>query len=77
MRMISGRSVSALAGSDYYATNGTLTFTNGVTSQSITLRLINDDLQETNKTLQLRLSSVTDGIITNDPAALRPLFARP
>ena len=57
--------VSAVAGADYYATNGTLTFTNGVTSQTISLRLIDDALQETNKTLQLRLSSVTDGIITN------------
>ncbi len=57
--------VSAVAGSDYYATNGTLTFTNGQTSASLALRLINDDLQETNKTLQLRLSSVSDGIITN------------
>ena len=57
--------VTATAGTDYTATNGTVTFTNGVTSQSITLLLANDDLQESSETLQVRLSNPSDGILTN------------
>ncbi|MBK8001106.1 MAG: hypothetical protein IPK15_20940, partial [Verrucomicrobia bacterium] len=57
--------VTALAAADYYATNGTLTLTNGQTTATIALRLLNDDLQESTETLQVRLSGVSDGIITN------------
>jgi hypothetical protein len=52
---------SALAGSDYTATNGTLMFTSGVVSRTFTVPILNDTLHETNKTLNLILSNPMGG----------------
>ena len=52
---------SALGGSDYVATNGTVIFTNGQTSKVISVPLLNDTLQESNKTFTVNLLTTTGG----------------
>ncbi|TRU34908.1 MAG: subtilase, partial [Microcystis aeruginosa Ma_MB_F_20061100_S20] len=51
---------TATAGSDYTATNGTLTFAPGVTSQDIIIPILNDSLNEPQETFNLTLSSPTN-----------------
>jgi subtilisin family serine protease len=51
---------TAIAGSDYTATNGTLTFAPGVTSQDIIIPILNDSLNEAQETFNLTLSSPTN-----------------
>ncbi|MFO0053334.1 MAG: Calx-beta domain-containing protein, partial [Dolichospermum sp.] len=51
---------TATAGSDYTATNGTLTFAPGVTSQDIIIPILNDSLNEAQETFNLTLSSPTN-----------------
>ncbi len=51
---------TAIAGSDYTATNGTLTFVPGVTSQDIIIPILNDSLNEPQETFNLTLSSPTN-----------------
>ncbi|MDB6034285.1 MAG: hypothetical protein JWM16_4623 [Verrucomicrobiales bacterium] len=47
---------TALAGSDYVATNGTLTFSNGQTSLTFTVPILQDLLVEGNETIDLALT---------------------
>ncbi|MEZ4713577.1 MAG: Calx-beta domain-containing protein [Caldilineaceae bacterium] len=47
----------ALAGSDYTAASGTVTFAAGETSKSFTVAITNDALDETNEVLNLKLSA--------------------
>ncbi|WP_083468781.1 Calx-beta domain-containing protein [Nostoc piscinale] len=54
---------SAIAGSDYTATTGTLTFNPGVTSQVINIPILNDSVNEANKTLILSLKSPTNATL--------------
>jgi hypothetical protein len=72
---------TATAGSDYLAQTGTLTFAPGVTSQTITIPILNDAVFEGNETFTVNLSNasgdtIKDGLgvgtITDDdlPAAL-------
>src|SRR6185503_13042334 len=56
--------VTALAGSDYTATNGTLTFAAGVASTQIVVSISNDDLQESVETFKVVLSSPTDATVS-------------
>nr|WP_302850069.1 bluetail domain-containing putative surface protein [Sphaerospermopsis torques-reginae] len=51
---------TAIAGSDYTTTSGTLTFAPGVTSQVINIPIFNDDLNEADETFTLTLSSPTN-----------------
>ena len=60
---------TATAGSDYTATNGTLTFAPGVTSQQITVAVTGDTLNEANETFFVNLSGATNATIT-DPQGL-------
>jgi len=53
---------TANAGSDYTATSGTLTFVNGVTSQTITLQIADDAEYEGNETIFVSLASVIGGV---------------
>jgi hypothetical protein len=55
--------VSATAGSDYLATNGTLTFAAGVSTTQIVVSMLYDDLQETNETFRVVLSGPVDATI--------------
>ena len=48
---------TAIAGSDYTSTSGTLTFNPGVTSQVINIPILNDSLNEANETFSLTLNS--------------------
>lgn len=50
---------SALAGSDFVATNGVLTFGTNVASQAITVTILNDKVIETNETFTVGLGTPT------------------
>ncbi|MDB0047356.1 hypothetical protein N9F21_01900 [Porticoccaceae bacterium] len=52
---------SAAAGSDYTSTSGTLSFSSGQTSQTVTVATTGDSTYESNETLYLNLSSATAG----------------
>jgi Ca2+-binding RTX toxin-like protein len=56
---------SAISGSDYTSTTGTLTFTGGVTSQNITIPIINNALNEPDETFTLTLSNPTQATLGN------------
>ena len=59
---------SGLAGTDYTATNGLLTFNPGVTNQTITVPVIGNTLYEPNKIFYVTLSNPTNALI-NPPGA--------
>lgn len=54
---------TAIAGSDYTATSGVLNFASGQTSQTFTVPILNDSLNEPIETLLLTLDSVTGGAV--------------
>jgi hypothetical protein len=56
---------SAEAGIDYTATNGTLSFNDGVVSQPINVEIINDNVHKGTRTFNLNLSNVTGGVLGN------------
>ncbi|MGB3207051.1 MAG: Calx-beta domain-containing protein [Crinalium sp.] len=51
---------TALTGSDYTSTTGTLTFNPGVTSQAINIPIVNDSVNEANETFTLAISTPTN-----------------
>lgn len=57
------RDGTATAGSDYTAASGTLTFGQGVTSQTISIPLINDFLVEADEYFTVTLTNATGGAI--------------
>jgi PKD repeat protein len=61
---------TAIAGSDYTATSGTLTFTPGQTSQTISIAILGDKLTEPNETLFLNLSNATNAAIADNQGQL-------
>lgn len=56
---------TAIAGSDYTATSGTLTFASGETSKTITVPIIGDLLNEDNETFTVNLSNPTNATIAD------------
>ena len=60
---------TALAGTDYIATNGTFVFTNGQTSQSFQVTVIANTAVQPDKTVLLQLSSPTNGTLVAPSAA--------
>lgn len=52
---------TALNGSDYVLQSGTLTFNPGSTSQTVTIRILDDNLTEGNERINLLLSAPTGG----------------
>jgi Calx-beta domain-containing protein len=69
---------TATAGSDYTATNGTLTFAAGTTAQQVTVAVLTDALNEPDETFFVNLSGAANatiadgqgvGTITNDDGA--------
>src|SRR5204863_235523 len=70
---------TAVAGSNYLATNGMVTFTPGTTNQTIVVTVLGDALSEASETFTVNLSSPTNatiadgqgvGMINNDDAAV-------
>ena len=59
---------SATAGSDYMATTGTLSFADGVNSQSFNVPILDDTLFEGDETFNLGLSNVSGGASFGLPA---------
>ncbi|WP_218653201.1 Calx-beta domain-containing protein [Nostoc sp. TCL26-01] len=56
---------TAIAGSDYTATSGTLSFAANETSKTITVPILNDNLNEAEKTFTLTLSNPTNANLSN------------
>jgi hypothetical protein len=54
---------TATAGSDYSASSGTLTFAPGITSQVISVPIIDDDTDEPNETFTVTLNSPSNAIV--------------
>ena len=59
---------TAVAGSDYEAASGTLTFAPGETSKTVTVQLLGDVDLEPNETFYLNLSNAVSGTITDAQA---------
>ena len=58
---------TAVAGSDYQATSGTLTFDPGVTDQTITVPVNGDTLDEINETFMVNLSNAVNATLPASP----------
>jgi hypothetical protein len=57
---------SAVAGSDYAAASGTLSFASGVTTQMISVTINGDTASEPNETFSVNLSGPTGGVLIGD-----------
>ena len=55
--------LTAIAGTDYVATNGTLTFLPGVTNQAFTVKILDDGLPDCNQALKLVLFNPAGGAV--------------
>jgi hypothetical protein len=60
---------SAIDGLHYYATNGTLVFTNGVTNQTFSVQVIDTSTVQPNKTVSLELFNPSNSVVTAPSAA--------
>jgi uncharacterized delta-60 repeat protein len=60
--------VTAIAGTDYTATTGTLTFAVGEISKTIAVPILNDILNEANETFEIILSTPTNATILDNKA---------
>src|SRR5262249_4357405 len=56
----------ATAGSDYYSTSGTLTFTPGQTTKTVSVQIIGDTLVEPDETFTVNLSSPVHATLATD-----------
>lgn len=59
---------SAIAGKDYFARSGTLTFAAGETQKTISVPIIGDTQSEADETFKVRLSSPTNGKLADSVA---------
>jgi hypothetical protein len=60
---------TASAGVDYVATNGVLSFGSGITTQTITVRVIGDQLDEIDETFFANLSGATNAFVADSQGA--------
>jgi uncharacterized delta-60 repeat protein len=60
---------TAVSGSDYVGTSGTLLFTNGVTNETFTVTVINRLGVQPAKTVQLSLSNTTNAVVASPKTA--------
>ena len=67
---------TATAGSDYTATNGTLSFAAGETSKTIPVAVLGDTVNEPNETFTLTLSAATNATIADNSAVVFIAAAR-
>ena len=58
---------TALAGADYFATNGTITFDPGVTNRTLTITITSDILPEPDKVFYLNLTNAINASIAATP----------
>lgn len=63
------QNITALAGSDYVARQGTLSFAPGETAKTISVRLVGDNVAEATETFRIKLSN-PQGAVLADPAGL-------
>jgi hypothetical protein len=68
---------SAIAGTDYTATSGTLTFNHGQTTQTLTVPILNDGANDGDETLNLALSGVTNAALGDANTAILTLQDQP
>ncbi|MEB3189974.1 MAG: Calx-beta domain-containing protein [Snowella sp.] len=61
---------TAIAGSDYTASTGTITFNPGVTTQTIVVPILNDSVNELNETFNVTLSTPTNATIADSQATI-------
>ena len=61
---------TALAGSDYTATSGTLTFQPGETSKTIPIAVIGDATAENDENFQVQLSAATNAVLGSNSATV-------
>lgn len=66
--VISTSNGTATAGSDYTATNATLTFAPGDTLEDFIIQIQDDNLSETSETVNVVLSNPTGGATVNNPS---------
>ena len=59
---------SATAGQDYTSKSGTLTFTAGETSKTVSVSVLSDSIDEGNETFKLKLSSPSGAVLTDGEA---------
>ncbi|WP_420628737.1 Calx-beta domain-containing protein [Candidatus Leptofilum sp.] len=59
---------TAVAGEDFVASSGTLTFTPGSLSENVQITLLPDDLPEPNETFSLQLFNAVNGVLGVDTA---------
>jgi Ca2+-binding RTX toxin-like protein len=62
--------VTAIAGTDYTATTGILTFAAGQTSKTIAVPILNDNLNEANETFNVTLTTPTNATIADNQATI-------
>jgi uncharacterized delta-60 repeat protein len=60
---------TAVAGTDYFATNGTIVFTNGETVKTFSVPVVDTTMVQPDKTVLLQLSNPTNGILIAPYAA--------
>ena len=60
---------TAESGNDYQAASGTLTFNNGVTSQTFSVTILDDSEYEGDETIDLALSNVGGGASLGSPTS--------
>ncbi|HEX3022559.1 MAG TPA: Calx-beta domain-containing protein [Lachnospiraceae bacterium] len=63
---------TASKGTDYTLADGTLTFTDGETSKTVPVTIVNDKLTESNETVEVKLGNATNGasVGSNDTVTL-------
>ncbi len=60
---------SAVAGQDYTAASGTLTFLAGETEKTVSVAVLDDDIDEGSETMTLRLTNPSSGVALGDAEA--------
>jgi hypothetical protein len=66
---------TAITGGDYQSLNGTLQFNDGVTSQSISIPLLEDTEFESDQSFSIELSNQTQGVVLGNPASATIVIA--
>lgn len=61
---------TAVAGSDYTSSSGTLTFNDGETTKSISVPILNDSIYESNESFAVVISNPSNGTISNANATV-------